>query len=68
MEDILALLEQNNQLDKELSAQLAKAEDALYQGHLSSSALSLHELKVATSDKAHMEEKSAEPGSSAMQT
>ena len=67
MGDILQLLEQNDQLDKELSAQLTKAEDTLYQGHLSSSALSLQELKAATSDKAWMEDVSAEPGSSAMQ-
>lgn len=68
MQDILKLLEQNNQLDKDLAAQLTKSEDVLYHGHLSSSALSLQELKAVTSDKARMEEASAEPGSSAMQT
>lgn len=68
MGDILKLVEQNNELDKELSAQLTKSEDVLFEGHLAYSALSLHELKAATSDKAAGEDSSVEAGSSAMQT
>eukprot|EP00892_Ulva_mutabilis_P009658 jgi/Ulvmu1/7064/UM033_0124.1 len=66
MQDILALVEQSNQLDKDLSAELEKVEDILYQGQLSTAALSLHELQASTLDKARTDA-SAEPGSSAMQ-
>lgn len=67
MKDILDLIEQSNQLDMDLSAELAKAEDVLYEGQLSTAALSLHELQVAATDSATSNQNSAEPGSSAMQ-
>lgn len=51
----------------DLSAELAKAEDVLYEGQLSTAALSLHELQVAATDSATTNQNSAEPGSSAMQ-
>lgn len=67
MQEIVSLIDKSNALDTELKEELAKAEDALYRGHVIGAELSRHELQLSQAHVKADASRQAEPAASERQ-